>query len=118
MKVFERIRDIRKTKGLSQQEVADKMGIDRAQYSRIETAKASPTLNSLERIAEALGVDLADLFTDDRSYDINSYDSSIVDKVRLIEELDEEYKKSIYAFIDLAISNKQLRDTLSSALAI
>lgn len=116
MNVSEQIRRIRKAKQLSQQEVAEKMEIDRAQYSRIETGKSEPTLSSLEKIAVALEITLVDLFKNDYSLDVDSANKTIVEKVRLIEELDEKQKTSLYHFIDIAVANKRLKNTLSEAL--
>lgn len=48
--------------GLSQQELADKAKISRAQLSLIETGKTSPTVSSLSRIANALGCEIKDFF--------------------------------------------------------
>jgi len=36
--------------------------LDTAQYSRIENGKTDPSVGTLERIAKALGVSLAELF--------------------------------------------------------
>lgn len=44
----------RKALGLSQQEVADQLGMLRQSYVRIETGKSSPTLKSLMAIADVL----------------------------------------------------------------
>jgi transcriptional regulator with XRE-family HTH domain len=49
---------------LSQSALACDAGLTPATVSAIEARKANPTLASLERIARALGVDLAALFTD------------------------------------------------------
>lgn len=117
MNVAEQIRNIRKAKNLSQQEVAEKIGIDRAQYSRVETGKSEPTITSLEKIAKALEVDIIDFFKSTNSYDVNSYDSSLIEKVKLIDGLNEEQKKSIFNIIDTAVANKRLKDTLSNALS-
>ena len=109
--VGDKIKIVRKAKKLSQQEVADKIGIDRAQYSRVETNKSKPTLTTIEKIAEALEVEVVDLFTNDgKSFDINSYEKNLVDRIRMIEELEEEQKKSIYSIIDIAIANKKYKD--------
>ncbi len=108
--------EISELSGLSQKEIAITIGIDQAQYNRIESGKVEPTLSSLEKIAEALEVRVVEFFNDDEPIDINSFDKSIVEKLRLLDQLDEVEKKSIYNIIDMAISKKRLKDTLSNAL--
>jgi len=41
MDIAEQIKKIRKEKGFSQQEVADKLSMNRVQYNRIDTVKAT-----------------------------------------------------------------------------
>lgn len=118
MIVAERIKNIRMSKNLSQKEVALSIGINQAQYSRIESGKVEPTLSSLEKIANALNVSVSDFLKEDKSYDIKSYNSSIIEKLKLIDELDENERKSIFSIIDIAIAKKRLTDTLSNALNI
>jgi DNA-binding XRE family transcriptional regulator len=55
------IRKLRETKGMTQEELADAVGMMRNNISRIEAAKHRPTLETLERIAKALKVSVADL---------------------------------------------------------
>lgn len=108
--VGSKIKEIRKAKNMSQEQVADRIGIDRAQYSRVETAKSKPTLTTLEKISDALGVDIIEFFKEDGNYDINSYRQSLVEKVKLIDQLDEGMQKSIFSFIDVAFANKRYKD--------
>lgn len=46
---------------LSQVDVCGRSGIDIASYSRIENGHAAPVLDTLIRIADAMGVELEDL---------------------------------------------------------
>jgi transcriptional regulator with XRE-family HTH domain len=46
---------------MSQVDVCGRSGIDIASYSRIEQGHASPLLDTLIRIADAMGVELEDL---------------------------------------------------------
>lgn len=55
------IRELREAKGLTQEELADAVGMMRNNISRIEAAKYRPTLDTMERIAKALKVSVADL---------------------------------------------------------
>ena len=59
----EKIRKLRKEKGLTLVEVADKTGVAQATLSRIETGTMIGTLESHEKIAEVLGVGLSELYT-------------------------------------------------------
>lgn len=61
--VGEQIRHVREHHNLTQQAVCSRSGIDVATYSRIEQGHASPKLDTLIRIADAIGVDLAELVT-------------------------------------------------------
>jgi transcriptional regulator with XRE-family HTH domain len=61
------VRDIRHMRGLSQRQLAGRMQVPRTYISKIENAKAMPTLSSLQRLAAALGVDICALLRDGRS---------------------------------------------------
>ncbi|MEU5036534.1 helix-turn-helix transcriptional regulator [Streptomyces rubiginosohelvolus] len=56
-----RIRAARGDAGLTQQQVAEKIGMDRANYVNIEQGHIAPLVDSLIRIADAIGVPLSSL---------------------------------------------------------
>lgn len=60
--VGDRIRILRSEKGLSQEELADKAGIDPSHLGRLERGERNPSLISLDKIIKALGVTFEDLF--------------------------------------------------------
>lgn len=60
--VGERIQQLRKRKGLSQDELSGRIGIDTKSLSRLERGAHYPSLETLERIRIALGVELKDFF--------------------------------------------------------
>jgi len=59
--IGERIRAVRLHANLTQETVSLRSGIGLASYNRIEQGHASPMLDSLIRIADAIGVPLSDL---------------------------------------------------------
>ncbi len=67
MRVAKVVKEIRRARHLSQRQLASRMQVPRTYISKIENGKAMPTLTSLERLAEALEVDLCHLVRDERS---------------------------------------------------
>lgn len=57
-----RIKELRKRAGLSQDQLAEKVGIESKYLSRIEVGKRHPSLDALERIADSLQVEMKELF--------------------------------------------------------
>ncbi|WP_173422916.1 helix-turn-helix domain-containing protein [Ensifer adhaerens] len=55
------LRLARQAKGLSQEELAHRADIDRTYISSLERCVYSPSIEVLDRLAQALGVDPADL---------------------------------------------------------
>jgi len=63
MRTFgENIKRERKLCGLTQQELADKIGIKQQQLSQWENNKFEPTVSSIVALAKALDVSFDDLF--------------------------------------------------------
>ena len=61
VQVAKAIRSLRSRAGLSQRQLALRMGVPRTYVSKIENEKATPTLSSLARLAAALEVSVPDL---------------------------------------------------------
>lgn len=57
-----RIRELRRGMGLSQEDFADRSGIDRSYMSGIERGVRNPSLEVLWAISGTLGLDLSRLF--------------------------------------------------------
>ena len=60
-RIGRRIQAARLHANLTQQAVAERADMDRASYQKIEYANVSPRLDTLLRIADAIGIPLADL---------------------------------------------------------
>ena len=118
MNIAEQIKRIRKEKGLSQQEVADKLSMNRVQYNRIETGKSDPTMNILQRIANVLDINAVGFFeAKNNGTEVHAVNEPLLQKVRLLEELDEIQKNSICIMIDTAIANKRLKQAFNDVYA-
>lgn len=115
--IGKRIKEIRKSKGMTAKEVVSSVGMGAPMYSRIENGVNDPSFSSLKKIAKALGIKLSDIFnTEDELIEVNSYDASIMEKIKLVEILTTEEKKMVFAFIDALIGKKKMKDALSGII--
>lgn len=57
-----RIKQVRESRGLKAKFVAGKVGISHNYLSQIENDKRKPAIETLQAIAEAIGVDTAEFF--------------------------------------------------------
>ena len=61
----QRIRELRNERHMSQEELSFKAGISPAHLGQIERALKNPTIDTVSKIAAALGVPVSTLFTED-----------------------------------------------------
>ena len=66
MKINERLREIRKSKGITQSFIAKKMGRTSAWYCNIERGNRRLLAEDAKRIADILGVDIREIFEEVR----------------------------------------------------
>ena len=103
-----RIRELRKNKGISQLELAYDMDMSMNTISGIELGKISPKIDTLKKIAQKLNIDISELFN------FNNYPSK--DKIirKKIEEItrklpqDTEFLELISDNIDTLIKIRNL----------
>ena len=94
-----RIKEIRKQRGFSQEFLAEKVGIEPNNLSRIENGRNYPMPGTLEAIASALDVSIDVLFA------FNHHKEYSLIKEELIKAIDDESKKNfiLSLFISLSI---------------
>lgn len=65
-KVFaKRLRQFRQVRGLSQESLADLAGLHRTYVGSIERCERNVSIDNMERLARALGVDIVELLRDE-----------------------------------------------------
>jgi transcriptional regulator with XRE-family HTH domain len=117
MQLGDALKKIREARHLSQKELALVLKMDQAQYSRIESGKTDPAFTVVVRIAQALDVNLSELSEAEMS-DIHSADRSLLEKIRLMESLDEGEKQALFAIVDGLVTKKRLRESLRNTLEL
>lgn len=61
-KFGQRVRDVRKDLGLSQEELGFKAGLNRTYISDIERGTKNPTIVTIDTLARTLGMSISELF--------------------------------------------------------
>jgi transcriptional regulator with XRE-family HTH domain len=99
LKLFgNKIRIVRKAKGLTQEELAENCGLQNTYIGGIERGERNISLQSVERLAEGLGVVPFELFKFDdlKLYDISNDKSALIEKhINLLLTRTEEETKSL-----------------------
>ena len=67
MSISKKIKEIREDKGLKQYEIAEKLGVERTFYTRLEKRGDKLSIEQLKQIAGALGVTIKDILFDEES---------------------------------------------------
>ena len=86
MELGERIRDLRLSVGLTQEELADRCELTKGYISQLENDLTSPSIATLIDILSALGTDLKEFFSDDEQEEKVTFN-----KNEFIEKVTEQY---------------------------
>ena len=97
LKLFgKRIKELRKNKKLTQEQLGELVGIDFKQIGNIETGTYFTTMPTLEKIAKALDVEIYELFNFNHN---NSREILIENIIKMIKEASDDDLKIIYRII-------------------
>jgi transcriptional regulator with XRE-family HTH domain len=110
------IKKIRKEKGWSQRDLANKIDSDASYINRLETGKLNPSISAMERIANAMDCTLDQLVKGDLdSAEIHIKDKNFSEKIRLIDSMDEDDKQAVTHIIDALLTKKRIRELLEGS---
>ncbi|MCD7780118.1 MAG: helix-turn-helix domain-containing protein [Candidatus Gastranaerophilales bacterium] len=99
-KFGKKLKTIRESLMLSQEELAEKVGLHRNSIARIESGKICPSFKTVEKFKMALGVDYKDLFSFDNERIKKNYKQSLEFKIEQLSDNDAKYFiESINLFI-------------------
>ena len=98
-----KIKQIRELKNVSQEFVANQLGLSIRAYSKIETGETQLTINRLNEISKALGVDPIEVlgFDDKQVFNNCKQDGYIgINHISFPEKLMQQYEKTIAVLED------------------
>jgi len=106
-----RIQNQRKQLGLTQSQLADRIGISHTQMARYEIKGVQPPADVLEKLADAFDTSIDYLVRGDKSEKVESTlkDAALIKEFKKLDELPEEEKKSILKVVSSLIRDFNAR---------
>ena len=92
------VKELRKAKNLTQEEVSAMTGINRQMIGRLENKEYVPSIAQLEKLAELLGFDITDLFEERTPLMFTAFRSS---------GMSEEEQKGVNRMFEMMLASKQ-----------
>lgn len=100
-----RLVQIRTDLGISQEELAFKCNLQSAHMGQLERGEKSPTLGTLQKIADGLCITVSELLNFDLTLPANKLDSKTNKIIAITQNRTDAEKAKIYSMIKILISN-------------
>jgi transcriptional regulator with XRE-family HTH domain len=119
MSLADNIKSIREEKNLKQIEVATHIGVDKSAYSKIEKGQRALTVDELQKMAQLFNLTTDQIINYDGRMpkEVVIEDKTAVEQMRLIQQLDDEDKQTIFKLIDKMLTNKKFKDFFNKNIA-
>jgi transcriptional regulator with XRE-family HTH domain len=106
----ERLKQLRQERGLSQADLAAKVGTDPGQISRYENGRMAPSAEAVARLADVLDVSCDYLLIEDSPRrPLHTPEDVLGDRLGAIAELDDDDRHSLLNVIDALVAKSRLR---------
>lgn len=105
----EKIRNYRKWRGYSQEELANLANLHTVYIGQLERGEKSPTIDSLEGIVEALGISFEELFRHIKPAPNDQEGVVLNEIITKVQSRSTEEQQSISKMIDLLLEWKEIK---------
>lgn len=96
-----RIKYLRKSQNITQEKLAELINMDITSLSKIETGRNYPQPDTLEKISNALGVEVFNLFTFAENLSAKDYLDAINKNLQILKDNEEKMKLLYKITLDL-----------------
>lgn len=119
MELGAKIKKLRKSKKLTQSELADKVGISSNHLSRLERGVFQPSIDVVKRLASELDVHVDALLSeeDDTAPAVTIKNRELTERVRMIDQLEPEDQQAIMRVIDSMLTKHRMQKLLTGSTA-
>ena len=115
MSLADNLKRLRKKQGWSQTQLAEQIGSHLSHINRIETGKYNPSLDVVQKLAAAFNVTIDYLVSDtDEDYkEVRIEDKNLVERIKLIDSLEEDDKTALIRVIDSMLTKKKILNLIT-----
>ena len=114
MQLHEKIKALRKKKGVSQQELAQVIGVHLTHVSRLENGHYMPSLDVLIKLTKYFDVSADYLINnEEENYEVEIKDKTIEERIRLIDKMDEDERQALLKVIDVMLTKTRISELLN-----
>lgn len=115
-KLSDRIVLLRKQTGMTQIELADKIGVSKSQYIRYETKDVQPPANIMNKLADALGTSVDFLISGDKSEKAKAIlkNSELIQRFKEVDSLPEDEQGVLIKIISAYVRDYRAKQAYAS----
>jgi len=114
MLIGQRIKSLRKERGWSQGELAQRLGTDARQISRYENSRMTPSAEAVVKIARVFDVSTDYLLVEDAARrPLIGENRELLERLQGMEALSKEDRDSIVRIIDALLAKNKLKELVA-----
>ncbi len=119
MDTGQNIKKIREEKGMTQQQIAELIHMHRSNYSKIESGQREISVDALNKIAKYFGMTIDQIVNFDGvlPQEITVEDKTLMEQVKLIQELEPDEKNVVFKMVDTFLTKKKFKDFFQKNVA-
>jgi transcriptional regulator with XRE-family HTH domain len=116
MSFAERLKELRKKKGVSQGELADLIEVHFTQVSRYERGETKPNAEAMSKLAKALDttVDYLMSGTTDNLVQEAGLEKELISRFKQVQDLPAEEKRTVLSLLDAFIAKTKIQGFLQA----
>ena len=92
--IMNRVKEIRKQRGLTQQKLAERLGLSQAQVARLESGSSELTITQMKTFADALNCEPWELLPLDMQPSINTKELELVRLLRALNNTSDKMENT------------------------
>ncbi|MDL2297217.1 helix-turn-helix transcriptional regulator [Bacteroidales bacterium OttesenSCG-928-B11] len=120
MDIASNIKRLREERGLMQKQVAAELGIGYSNYNKMENGFREPSVAELQKLSRFFSITVDQLINPDEitPSEVVVEDKTLTERVKLIEQLDDEDRNAVYRVIDSMLTKSKFKEFFEKNVAI